>query len=93
MHIHFLIRQKLLVIFGLLTIMICVSFGAVSSIIIKKAVTEKVSFHLEDRAAVTAQLVEARFNVMLQFLSNLAARPLLCDETISAVQKMAFLEK
>lgn len=93
MHIHFLIRQKLLVISGLLTIMICVGFGAVSSIIIKKAVTEKVSFHLEDRAAVTAQLVEARFNVMLQFLSNLAARPLLCDETISAVQKMAFLEK
>ena len=92
MRIYFSIRQKMLIIFGVLTILICIGLGTVSSIIIKRAVTEKVSLHLEDRAIVTAQLVEARFNVMMQSLSGLAVRPLLCGQNVPLTEKMAFLK-
>lgn len=92
MKIHLSIRQKLLVTFGFLTVITCICLGKAGSIIIRRAITEKVSIHLEDRAGVTAKLVEARFNIMLQFLSNLAVRPILYDDSISAGQKMAFLE-
>ena len=60
---------------------------------IRRAITEKVAIHLQDRATVTAQLVESRFSIMQQVLHTLAARPLLRDASISPLTKMHFLEE
>lgn len=93
MHVHFSIRQKLLIIFGTLTVFACAGLGEIGIIMIRQAITEKVAIHLQDRAAVTAQLVESRFNIMRQVLDTLAARPILYNKTIPPLQKMQFLEE
>lgn len=93
MYIYFSIRQKLLIIFGILILFTCIGLGEAGIIMIRRAITEKVAIHLQDRATVTAQLVESRFSIMQQVLNTLAARPLLRDASISPLTKMHFLEE
>ena len=89
---RFSIKLKLFVVFGASAVVSIFMLGFLQITIAKKAITEKISTHIEDRAVITAQLVESRFFAMLQILENLAIRSILYDEQISVSTKMKFLE-
>ena len=89
---RFSIRLKLFVIFGALVVGSIFMLGFLQMTIAKKAITEKISTHIEDKAVITAQLVERWFSAMLQVLENLAVRSILYDEQVPVSTKMKFLE-
>lgn len=89
---RFSIKLKLLVIFCSLVVGAIFMLAFLQMSTAKKVVTERISAHIEDRAVVTAQLVESRFSSMLQVLENLAIRSILYDEQIPVLTKMKFLE-
>ncbi|WP_147634008.1 methyl-accepting chemotaxis protein [Treponema pectinovorum] len=89
---RFSIKLKLLVIFCSLVVGAIFMLAFLQMSTAKKVVTERISAHIEDRAVVTAQLVESRFSSMLQVLENLAIRSILYDEQVPVLTKMKFLE-
>ncbi|QTQ11314.1 methyl-accepting chemotaxis protein [Treponema parvum] len=88
----FAIKVKLLVIFCSLVAGAVFMLAFLQMTTAKKVITENISTNIEDRAVVTAQLIESRFSAMLQVLENLAIRSVLYDEQVPVLTKMKFLE-
>ena len=65
---RFSMRNKLLIIFGLLIAMATLILGMLTSQIAKKAVSEKVSAQLTDDATYIAKIIEGRVESFFQFL-------------------------
>ena len=89
---RFSIRNKLIIIFGLLILAACLTLGILAVRTARKAVTEKVEAHLIDKATDTAEIIDGRINTMFQFLEGIARMPALRDKSISAVEKSTILE-
>ncbi|QTQ14513.1 methyl-accepting chemotaxis protein [Treponema parvum] len=89
---RFAIKVKLLVIFCSLVAGAIFMLAFLQMTTAKKVITENISTNIEDRAVVTAQLIESRFSAMLQVLGNLAIRSVLYDEQVPVLTKMKFLE-
>ena len=74
---RFSMRNKLLIIFGLLITAATLTLGILTSQIAKKAVSEKVVAHLTDDAIYTAKIIEGRIDSFFQFLQAVAQSPIL----------------
>ena len=89
---RFSIKNKLLVIFGLLVFAAITILGVLATKIARKAVIEKVETHLTDKANDVAEIIDGRISAFFQFLEGVARMPDLRDESLSAAEKSAILE-
>ncbi len=90
---RFSIKNKLLVIFGLLVLSATTLLGVLATRIARKAVTEKVEAHLTDKAADIAGIIDGRINAFWQFLEGIARMPMLNDSSIPNAEKVKLLQK
>ena len=90
---RFSMRNKLMIVFGLLILAAGLTLGILAVRIARKAVTEKVEAHLIDKATDTAEIIDGRINTMFQFLEGIARMPILRDSTLSYQEKTAYLMK
>ena len=89
---RFSMRNKLLIIFGLLILMVGLILSVLAIRTARKAVTEKVETHLIDKATDTAEIIDGRANTICQFLEGIARMPILTDPTSSYADKIALLK-
>ena len=76
---RFSLKNKLVIIFGLLIAVASLIEGILAVQTARKSVTEKVETHLIDKARDTAEIVEGRLTAFFQFIEGLARMPALCD--------------
>ena len=88
---RFSMKNKLILIFGLLILIAGFTLALIGIRTARKAVTEKVEIHLIDKATDTAEIIDGRVNTMFQFLEGIARMPVLRDNTITFREKMAIL--
>ncbi len=90
---RFSIKNKLLVIFGLLVFAAIGLLGVLATNIARKAVTEKVEAQLIDKATDTAEIIDGRITAFWQFLEGIARMPILIDPAASYKEKVTELSK
>ncbi|MGI5090663.1 HAMP domain-containing protein [Treponema vincentii] len=84
---RFSLRNKLMLVFGLLILGASVIEGVLAIMIARKAVTEKIEAHLIDKAADVAEIIDGRIQATLQFVEGVARMPSLRDTSLSYYQK------
>jgi len=90
---RFSLKNKLMIVFGLLILVACLTLGILAVRTARKAVTEKIETHLIDKAIDTATIIDGRVNVFFQFLEGIARMPILRDNSLSYQEKTAYLTK
>ena len=90
---RFSMRNKLLIIFGLLIAAAAITEGLLAVRTARKAVIEKIETHLKDKATDTAEIIDGRITVFFQFLEGIARMPLLIDPTVLYQEKIKQLNK
>ena len=85
-------RNKLLIIFGLLVLAAASVEGFLAVRTASKAVTEKVEAHLVDKAADTAEVIDGRVTAFWQFLEGIARMPAFRDPALSYTEKCRLLD-
>ena len=90
---RFSLRNKLMIIFGLLILTVGFILSVLAIRTARKAVTEKVATHLIDKATDTAEILDGRVNSFFQFFEGIARTPILRDSTLSYKEKTAYLMK
>ena len=90
---RFSIKNKLILIFGLLVATASLIEGLLAIRIARKAVTEKIETHLIDKANDVAEIIEGRINTLFQFAEGLARMPIFRDAAVSYAEKLTFLKK
>ena len=88
---RFSIRNKLIIIFGLLILVACLTLGILAVRTARKAVTEKIEAHLIDKAIDTAEIIDGRIEAFFQFAEGLARMPAFRDENTPPREKTALL--
>ena len=88
---RFSMRNKLMIIFGLLILVACLTLGILAVRTARKAVTEKVQTHLIDKATDTATIIDGRIEAFFQFAEGLARMPAFRDENTPPREKTALL--
>lgn len=88
---RFSIRNKMVIIFGVLILAAGTILSSTAIIIAEKAVTEKVADQLSEKAQDTAALIDERINSFFVFLESLAKMPMLKDDSLSYTQKLEIL--
>ena len=89
---RFSMRNKLLIIFGLLIAAAAITEGLLAVRTARKAVTEKIETHLIDKAADTAEIIDGRITAFFQFLEGIARMPAFRDSNVSYADKIALLK-
>ncbi|MGP1490009.1 MAG: methyl-accepting chemotaxis protein [Treponema sp.] len=90
---RFLLRYKLMVIFGLLVAAASLIEIVLAVYTARLAVTEKISDHLADKAADTAGILDGQVTAFWQLFEGIARTPILRDSSVSYEQKAAYLAK
>ena len=90
---RFSMRNKLLIIFGVLVALATIIEGLLAIQTARKAVIEKIETHLKDKATDTAEIIDGRITAFFQFLEGIARMPMLSDTTISVKEKIKILQK
>ena len=90
---RFSLKNKLMIVFGLLILVACLALGLLAVRKARKAVIEKVETHLIDKAADTAEIIQGRVTALFQFLQGISRMPVFTNETISFTEKMTALQK
>ena len=90
---RFSIRLRLLLIFGILIVVSVFALGGLSLIIARKAVTEKVETHLNDKARDIAEILDGRMKDFFHFVEVVSRNPILHDSNISWKEKSAYLKR
>ena len=90
---RFLLRYKLIVIFGALILTAGITEGVLAIRIAQKAVMEKIETHLMDKAGDVAEIIEGRVTAFFQFLDGIARMPLLTDDEAPYNEKFALLKQ
>ncbi len=90
---RFSLRNKLMIVFGLLIIAVGFILALIAVRTARKAVTEKVATHLIDKATDTAEILNGRINAFFQFFEGVARMPILRDPNLSYQEKTDFLIK
>ena len=88
---RFSLRNKLMIVFGLLILAVGFTLALIGVRTARKAVTEKVETHLIDKATDTAEIIDGRINALFQFLEGLARMPVFRDTKVSYQEKIAVL--
>ena len=86
-------RNKLLIIFGVLVALATIIEGLLAVHTARKAVVEKIETHLIDKAADTAEIIDGRVTAYFEFLEGLARMPVFKDTQVSQQEKIKALEK
>ncbi|MGP1520743.1 MAG: methyl-accepting chemotaxis protein [Treponema sp.] len=89
----FSIRKKLVILFGGLIVISSLSLGRTALYLAKKAVLEKVSAHLIDKAKDTAEIVDGRIDAMFQFLEGVARSTVLYNPEATMQAKLQYLRE
>ena len=92
-HKRFSLRNKLMLVFGLLTFAVGFTLALIGVRTARKAVTEKVEAHLIDKATDTAEVLDGRVTALFQFLEGIARMPVLSDPERSYAEKVTALGK
>ncbi|UTY31902.1 methyl-accepting chemotaxis protein [Treponema putidum] len=90
---RFSLRNKLIIIFGLLIAIASSTEGFLATLRARRAVTEKVETHLIDKANDTAEIIDGRVTALWQFLEGVARMPALYDSSYSYSEKVAILQR
>ena len=90
---RFSLKNKLMIVFGLLILVACLTLGILAVRTARKAVTEKVHTHLIDKAIDTAEILDGRINAFFQFLEGLTRSPQIRDSAVSFQEKTSYLIK
>ena len=90
---RFSMRNKLLIIFGLLIAAATIIEGVLAVQTARKAVTEKIETHLKDKATDIAEVIDGRLHSFFQFIEGIARMPFLYDGQTSAFEKSRLLNK
>ncbi|AIN93166.1 HAMP domain-containing protein [Treponema putidum] len=90
---RFSLRNKLIIIFGLLIAIASSTEGFLATRRARRAVTEKVETHLIDKANDTAEIIDGRVTALWQFLEGVARMPALYDSSYSYSEKVAILQR
>ena len=90
---RFSMRNKLLIIFGLLIAAAAITEGLLAVQTARKAVTEKIETHLKDKATDIAEVIDGRLHSFFQFIEGIARMPFLYDSQTSAFEKARLLNK
>ena len=90
---RFSLRNKLMIVLGLLILTVGFILSVLAIRTARKAVTEKVATHLIDKATDTAEILDGRVNSFFQFFEGIARTPILQDSTLSYQEKTAYLMK
>ena len=90
---RFSIRNKLVIVFGLLIFAAGFTLALLGVRTARKAVAEKVETHLIDKANDVAEIIDGRITAFWQFLEGIARMPALRDSQISYMEKMQMLAK
>ena len=90
---RFSLRNKLMLVFGLLILAVGFTLAFIAVHTARKAVTEKIEAHLIDKATDTAEIIDGRVTAFWQFLEGIARMPILRDNTLSYKEKTAYLTK
>ena len=90
---RFSLRNKLMIVFGLLILAVGLTLALIAVRTARKAVTEKVETHLIDKATDTAEIIDGRVTAFFQFLEGITRTPILQDSTLSYQEKTAYLTK
>ena len=85
---RFSLRNKLMIVFGLLIFAVGTILAVVAIRTARKAVTEKVEAHLIDKATDTAEVIDGRVTALWQFLEGIARMPFLRDMQMPYIDKM-----
>ena len=88
---RFSLRNKLMIVFGLLIFAVGTILAVVAIRTARKAVTEKVERHLTDKATDVAEILDGRMTAFWQFLEGIARMPAFRDPAISYTEKSRLL--
>ncbi|UTC83899.1 methyl-accepting chemotaxis protein [Treponema denticola] len=88
---RFSMRNKLMIVFGLLILAVGFTLALIAVRTARKAITEKVATHLIDKATDTAEIIDGRVNTFFQVLEGIARIPQIRDASVSYQQKMDIL--
>ncbi len=86
-------RNKLLIIFGLLVALATIIEGLLAIQTARKAVTEKIETHLTDKATDVAEVLDGRVNAFFQFAEGIARMPVLKNADTTYQEKIDLLNK
>ena len=90
---RFSIRIKLLIMFGVLIVISVFALGSLSIAIARKAVTEKVEKHLNDKAMDIAEILDGRMKDFFHFVEVVSRNPILQSAGVPWKEKSAYLKK
>ena len=90
---RFSIRIRLLLIFGILIVVSVFALGFLSLSIARKAVTEKVAIHLNDKARDISEILDGRMKDFFHFVEVVSRNPILRDTNVPWKEKTAYLKK
>ena len=90
---RFSIRIKLLIMFGILIVISVFALGSLSIAIARKAVTEKVEKHLNDKAMDIAEILDGRMKDFFHFVEVVSRNPILHSAGVPWKEKIAYLKK
>ena len=90
---RFSMRNKLLIIFGLLVALATIIEGLLAIQTARKAVTEKIETHLTDKATDVAEVLDGRVNAFFQFAEGIARMPVLKNADTTYQEKIDLLNK
>ncbi len=84
----FSIKYKLMIIFGVITILVIGTLTIASAKIARKAVMERIEKQLSNQAIDTANLIESRIDVFFTFIEGIGNMPFMRDESLSFQQRV-----
>ena len=87
------IRTKLVLLFGSLILISGIALGLTALYLAKRALIQKVSVYLVEKAKDVSQVIDGRIDSVFQFLEGVARTPLLYDENVSIETKLEHLRK
>ena len=90
---RFSIRNKLIIIFGVLILTVGLILSVLAIRTARKAVTEKVETHLIDKATDTAEIIDGRVTAFWQFLEGIAQMPALRSSETSYLEKAVLVKE
>ena len=90
---RFSLRNKLMIVFGLLILVVGFTLALIAVRTARKAVTEKVDTHLIDKATDTAEILDGRVTAFFQFLEGIARMPVFRDASVSYSEKLKVLKQ
>ena len=90
---RFSLKNKLIIIFGSLMAAGMIIQGIIALHIARLAVTEKITTHLIDKADEVSDVIDARVEIFLQFMEDVARLPTILNDDIPMAAKIVRLER